>query len=116
MISLNGGEYNEDGSYAEQAPEGAARPKRLLYSYFTAGAAQRMGVFLGFGRGQGPGGRAFVWADAVRTLTRQPDDACILVCRVPSLCTRLRPLRAPSLFLAGCDPGRCGSHLHILQA
>ncbi|KAL4424432.1 hypothetical protein ABPG77_006370 [Micractinium sp. CCAP 211/92] len=37
MISLNGGEYNEDGSYAEQAPEGAPRPKRLLYSYFTAG-------------------------------------------------------------------------------
>lgn len=38
-ISLNRKEYNEDGSYAAAAGAGAAQPKRLLYSYFTAGAA-----------------------------------------------------------------------------
>lgn len=37
MISLNGQEYNEDFTYAEQPGEGALRPKRVLYSYFTAG-------------------------------------------------------------------------------
>ncbi|PRW58282.1 saccharopine dehydrogenase [Chlorella sorokiniana] len=37
MIAINGKEYAADGSYAEQPGEGAARPKRLLYSYFTAG-------------------------------------------------------------------------------
>ena len=38
MIAINGKEYAADGSYAEQPGAGAARPKRLLYSYFTAGA------------------------------------------------------------------------------
>lgn len=37
IISLNGKEYTEDGAYAEAAGEGGARPKRVLYSYFTAG-------------------------------------------------------------------------------
>jgi hypothetical protein len=40
-ISMNRKEYNEDGSYAEAAGAGAAQPKRLLYSYFTAGALLR---------------------------------------------------------------------------
>ena len=37
MIAINGKEYAADGSYAEQPGAEAARPKRLLYSYFTAG-------------------------------------------------------------------------------
>jgi hypothetical protein len=37
MISIGGKEYNDDWSYREQAGEGGARPKRVLYSYFTAG-------------------------------------------------------------------------------
>jgi hypothetical protein len=36
-ISTNRGEYAPDGSYAEEAEQGGAQPKRLLYSYFTAG-------------------------------------------------------------------------------
>lgn len=38
MVALNGGEYNADGSYAEAPAADAKRPKRILYSYFTAGA------------------------------------------------------------------------------
>lgn len=37
MIAINGKEYAADGGYAEQPGAGAARPTRLLYSYFTAG-------------------------------------------------------------------------------
>lgn len=43
MIAINGKEYAADGSYAEQPGEGAARPKRLLYSYFTAGECTVLG-------------------------------------------------------------------------
>lgn len=44
MIAINSKEYAADGSYAEQPGPGAARPKRLLYSYFTAGKRILWGV------------------------------------------------------------------------
>lgn len=65
MISVSGKEYAADGSYAAEPGAGAARPKRVLYSYFTAGrlagwliswVADGHGCVGGCGGGQGWGG------------------------------------------------------------
>ncbi|PSC75317.1 saccharopine dehydrogenase [Micractinium conductrix] len=37
MVAINGGEYNENFSYADAPAADGRRPGRLLYSYFTAG-------------------------------------------------------------------------------
>lgn len=54
MISVNGKEYGEDGGYAAAAGEGAQRPQRVLYSYFTAGG-WRVEVCFGAVRLRGEG-------------------------------------------------------------